>query len=147
MRDARGHADALEAGACHHQRIGRPDLAAVRQPLLVAAIELCNPRIGGAAIMDHGRVRKQPAQIGGAAHRVGADHKTLAARGAETVQRQAGTQHQRIIGGVARQHRRDDKPRRLLMPGTSFSECIAACSVPDRIASRISATKAPPLPP
>ena len=37
----------------HHQRIGRADLAAVRTSLLIAAIELCDPRVGGAAKMDH----------------------------------------------------------------------------------------------
>jgi hypothetical protein len=33
------------------------------------------------------------------------------------------------------------------LPGMSLSECIAACNFPDRTASRISATNAPPLPP
>src|SRR5690348_11197072 len=33
------------------------------------------------------------------------------------------------------------------LPGMSFNECMAACNWPARTASRISATKAPPLPP
>ena len=117
MGDARRHADALEPGARHDQRIRRSDLAAVGKPLLVAAIELCHAGIGSATVMNHGGFGEQPAQIGGAAHRIGADLEALALRCAKLLQREAGTQHQRVVGGVARQRRRDDQAWRLLVAG------------------------------
>src|SRR5437660_280831 len=49
MGDARRHADAREARSRHHQRIRGADFAAIGKPLLVAAVELCDPRVGGAS--------------------------------------------------------------------------------------------------
>ncbi len=73
-------------------------------------IELADAGIGGAAIMNHLDVRKQPPRIGRAPHRIGADLEALAARSPEIVDRNALAQHQNVAGRIARQRRADHEP-------------------------------------
>ncbi len=112
-----GEADALEPGARHDQRIRRADRAAVRQPLQFPTVELADAGVGGAAIVDHLDVGKQPPRIGGAPHGIGADLESPAARSPEIVDRKPGAQHQNVVGGIARQRRADHQPRGVFIAG------------------------------
>ena len=94
--DTAGEPDALEPRARHDQRVRRSDRAAIGQPLHFQLIELAHAGIGGAAIVDHLDLRKQPPRIGGAPHRVGADLETLAARVPDLVDRHTRPQHQHV---------------------------------------------------
>ena len=67
-------------------KASRPDLAAAGQALHLAAVELADAGVGGAAKVNHLDVRKQPTHISGAAHRIGADPETFAARALEIVE-------------------------------------------------------------
>ena len=110
-------------------------------------IELAHAGVGGAAIVNHLDFRKQPPRIGRAPHRIGADLEALAARTPDIVDRNAGRSTSASPGGSRVSVAPITSPGVSSLPGMSLSECIAACSSPERTALRISATKAPPLPP
>ena len=89
MNDAIRKTDTLEARACHHQRIGRADLATFRQPLHLPAVELTDARVRSAAKMDDFALRKQPAYISDATYRIGTDLESFATRAPQFIERHA----------------------------------------------------------
>ena len=78
-------------------------------------IELAHAGVGGAAIVDHLDLRKQPERIGGAPHRIGADLEALAARAFQFVYSKPRPQHQHIARGIALERCADHQPRGVLV--------------------------------
>ena len=145
--DAIRQPDALQSRSRHDQRVRRTDLAAIRQPLHFRTVELANAGVGSAAIVNDLDFGKQPARIGRAPDRVGADLESLPrARLKSSIESPARNTSTSAAGSRA-SIAPITSPGVSSLPGMSLSECIAACSLPDRDRWRISATKAPPLPP
>ncbi len=68
---------------------------------ILQTVELAHAGVGGAAIVNHLDFRKQPARIGRAPHRIGADLESLAARSPEILDRNPRSQHQNVARRIA----------------------------------------------
>ena len=115
VSDAVCKAHPLKARAGHDQRVRRADRAATGEPLLFQMVELAHAGVGSAAIVNHFDIGEEPARIGGAAHRIGANLEALAARGSQFLDRQPWPQHQHVVCRIARKRRADHQPRRILV--------------------------------
>ena len=107
--------NALQSGARHDQRVSRTDGTAARKPLHFRIVQLAHARVRGAPIVDHLDFRKQPARIGGAAHRVSTELEAATQRTPDVVNGNPRPEHQNIAGRVARQRRPNHQAGRVFI--------------------------------